>query len=92
MSSGPNGGAGSRPSPEPELPGEFVSEDLRADCGRFLNELRARVELRRELAPESGAWVPSHVSDPACPDVIAQGRLGAEAQSSPNSSSAHSGR
>ena len=55
MSSGPNGGAGSRPSPEPELPGEFVSEDLRADCGRFLDELLARVELRREVAPESGA-------------------------------------
>jgi hypothetical protein len=84
MSSGPNGGAGSQPSPEPELPGEFVSEDLRADCGRFLNDLRARVELRRELAPESGGWVPNRVSDPASPDVIAQGRLGAEPQSSPN--------
>jgi hypothetical protein len=59
MSSGPNGAAGSRPSPEPELPGEFVSEDLRADCGRFLDELLARVELRRELAPESGVRVPS---------------------------------
>jgi hypothetical protein len=74
MSAGSNGGAESPPPPEPELPGEFVSEDLRADCGRFLNELLARVELRRELAPENGVWVPStprrwhlgqdHPSDP----------------------------
>jgi hypothetical protein len=84
MSSGPNGGAGSLPLPEPELPGEFVSEDLRADCSRFLDELLARVEFLREFAPESGDWVPSSVSDPARPNVIAQGRLGAEPQSSPN--------
>ena len=38
-----------------ELPGEFVSDDLRADCDRFLEELRARVAFRRELAPEGGA-------------------------------------
>jgi hypothetical protein len=61
MISGPNGGAGSQPSPEPDLPGEFVSENLRADCGRFLDELLARVELCRELAPESGVWCQVHL-------------------------------
>jgi hypothetical protein len=54
---------GSPPSPEPELPGEFVSEDLRTDCARFINEQRALIALRRELTPENGAWVPRRVSD-----------------------------
>lgn len=76
---------GSPSSPKPELPGEFVSEDMRDDCARFLNELRALIGLRRELPPESAAWVPGCVSDPACPDVIAEGRGEAEAQSPPNS-------
>jgi hypothetical protein len=45
--------AGSPLSPEPALPGEFVSEDLRVDCARFLNEQRALIALRREPLPES---------------------------------------
>ena len=92
MSSGPSHAAGSPPSPEPELPGEFVSEDLRADCARFLNELRALIRLRRELPPESAAWVPGRVSDPACPAVIAEDRDAASVQSPPNSRSAQRGQ
>jgi hypothetical protein len=75
--------AGSLPPPEP--PGEFVSEVLRTDCARFLDELRAQIGRRRER-PESTGWVPSRVSDPARPDVIA------EDQSLPNSHSSHSGQ
>jgi hypothetical protein len=63
---------GSSPSPEPALPGEFVSDDLREDCARFLQEQRALIALRRELSPESAAWALGRVSDPACPDVIAE--------------------
>lgn len=81
---------GSPPSPEPELPGEFVSDDLRVDCARFLSEQRALIGLRREMSPESAAWVPGRVSDPPCPDVIAEGRRGAATQSPPNSPAAHS--
>ena len=43
--------------PEPELPGEFVSEDLRADCARFMEELRALVRHRTELPREGASWV-----------------------------------
>jgi hypothetical protein len=82
---------GSPPSPEPELPGEFVSDDLRADCARFLSEQRALIGRRRELSPESSAWVPRR-GNPACPDVIAEGRGGAAAQSPPNSRSARPGQ
>ena len=63
MSVGPSHAAGS-PSPERELPGEFVSDDLRNDCARFLGELRQLVELRRELTPDSAAWAPSRLGDP----------------------------
>jgi hypothetical protein len=83
---------GSPPFPEPELPGEFVSDDLRADCARFLSEQRALIGLRRELSPESAAWVPGRVSDPPGPDVIPEGRGGAAAQSPPNSHSAQAGQ
>ena len=58
MNVGPNHAAGSPPSHEPELPGEFVSDDLRDDCARFLHELKRLVELRRELTPDSAAWAP----------------------------------
>ena len=61
----------------PELPGEFVSDELRNDCARFLDELRRLVELRHEPAPESAAWAPGRLSDP---------------QAAPNSRSAHSGQ
>lgn len=43
---------------EPELPGDFVSEDLRADCLRFLEELRALIGRRAELLAASAGWVP----------------------------------
>jgi hypothetical protein len=93
MNSGPSHADGSPPSPEPELPGEFVSEELRTDCARFLDEQRRLVELRRNLPPESAAWVrcPGRVSDPACPDVIAEGPDGAAAQS-PNTRAAQAGQ
>jgi len=42
----------------PELPGEFVSDELRNDCARFLDELKRLVELRRELTPDRAAWAP----------------------------------
>jgi hypothetical protein len=48
--SGPEYGA----APE-QLPGEFVSEDLRADCARFLEELRAVISRRSEAS--EGPWV-----------------------------------
>ena len=54
--------------PEPELPGEFVSDDLRNDCARFLDELRRLVELRRELTPDRAAWAPGRLSDPQSPN------------------------
>ena len=67
MNLGPNQAAGSGPTPEPELPGEFVSNDLRNDCARFLDELRRRVELRREPTPDRPAWTPGRLSDPQAP-------------------------
>jgi hypothetical protein len=45
---------------EHELPGEFVSEDLRADCERFLDELRALVRFRREPQAKRTAWAPDN--------------------------------
>ena len=92
MNSGPSHATGSPSSPESELPGEFVSEDLRVDCARFLNELRRLVGLRRELPPESASWVPGRVSDSACADVIAEGRDGVAGQSPPNSRAAQAGQ
>jgi hypothetical protein len=61
----------------PELPGEFVSDDLRNDCARFLDELKRLVELRRELIPDSAAWAPGRLSDP---------------EAAPNSRSAQAGQ
>ena len=37
-----------------QLPGEFVSEDLRADCARFLEELRVVISRRSEVS--EGPW------------------------------------
>jgi hypothetical protein len=48
--------SGPPPQPGPGLPGEFVSEELRDDCVRFLDELRAQIALRGER--ERAAWVP----------------------------------
>jgi hypothetical protein len=90
MSSGPSGEAGS-PSPEAEPRGEFVSEELRDDCARFLQELRALVGRRTAPPPGGAAWVR------ACPGDRA-GRLTEEGQREatepppPNSRSAHSGQ
>jgi hypothetical protein len=64
MNVGPSHAAGSPPSHEPELPGEFVSDGLRNDCARFLDELRRRVELSRELTPSSAAWPGRFQSSP----------------------------
>ena len=58
MEFGPTRDADASPKAEPALPGEFVTEEMRADCARFLAELRALVRLRREL-PEAGSpWMP----------------------------------
>jgi len=46
------------PAPESEPPGEFVSEDLRADCARFLEELRTQIDGRADLPRGSTGWVP----------------------------------
>jgi hypothetical protein len=43
---------------EPELPGEFVSEDERADCARFLEDVRALIERRAGLPYPGTDWVP----------------------------------
>jgi len=42
----------------PEPPGEFVSDELRADCARFLDELRTQIHRRGELSEEAD-WVPA---------------------------------
>ena len=76
MNVGRSDAAGSPPTPD-QLPGEFVSDDLRSDCARFLDEQRRLVELRRELTPDRAAWAPGRLSDPQAP---------------PNSRSAHSGQ
>jgi hypothetical protein len=51
----------------PELPGEFVSDELRNDCVRFLHELRRLVELRRQPTPDNAAWDAGRLSDPQSP-------------------------
>ena len=67
MNVGPSHAGGSPPSPAPELPGEFVSDELRNDCARFLDELRRLVELRRQPAPDNAAWDAGRLSDPQSP-------------------------
>jgi hypothetical protein len=39
-------------------PGEFVSDELRADCARFLDELRELIH-RREEPQDGDDWVPA---------------------------------
>ena len=56
MNSGPTP-QGQSPSPEPEIPGDFVSENLRADCARFMDELRELVKIRQEEQPPGTAWL-----------------------------------
>ena len=67
MNVGPSPAGGSPPSPDPELPGEFVSDDLRNDCARFLDELRRVVALRRQPAPDSAPWALGRSTDPQAP-------------------------
>jgi hypothetical protein len=43
---------------EPELPGDFVSEDLRDDCARFLGELQTLIARRAEMPPDGAEWEP----------------------------------
>jgi hypothetical protein len=61
VKSGPRSEGRSSSSPEPELPGDFVSDDLRADCARFLDELRERVQLRRERPDEATRLPDEHI-------------------------------
>jgi hypothetical protein len=61
----------------PELPGEFVSDELRNDCARFLDELRRLVERRKvgELEDAVG-HAPDHceVTHRDRPGQVADGR------------------
>jgi hypothetical protein len=59
MTSRPEPEAGSSPMAKTELPGEFVSDDLRADCARFLEEQRALIRYRREFPRERASWLPN---------------------------------
>jgi hypothetical protein len=59
----------------PELPGEFVSDELRNDCARFLDELKRLVELRRELKTDSAAWAPGP-TDPQPPPNSRSAQMG----------------
>src|SRR5204862_1590546 len=43
----------------PSLPGDFVSEELHADCARFLEAMHALAVRRGEmLGAKTGGWVP----------------------------------
>ena len=46
---------------ESELPGEFVSDDLRADCARFLKDHRALIRRRADVPSGETEWVPGRV-------------------------------
>jgi hypothetical protein len=45
--------------PDAEPPGEFVSDELRADCARFLEELRTQLD-RRGAAEAPVDWIPAY--------------------------------
>jgi hypothetical protein len=36
------------PGPPDALPGHFVSDQHRSDCARFLEEMRSRIDRRRD--------------------------------------------
>src|ERR671931_2032982 len=59
--SGPSDQSETPPGRQPDLPGDFVTEELRADCTRFLEELRALVERRAEMLGAKTGFV----SDPS---------------------------
>ncbi|HEY6835097.1 MAG TPA: hypothetical protein VI142_01380 [Gaiellaceae bacterium] len=42
---------------EPQPPGDFVSDEHRADCARFLDELKTQIQWRDEQRRDAG-WVP----------------------------------
>jgi len=54
------------PMRAPDLPGDFVSEQLRADCARFLEELRVLVRRRAVMLDAQTDWPP----DPAPDDDV----------------------
>lgn len=89
MSCGLNEEAALPPTPDRELPGHFVSEDLQSDCARFLDELRARIMLRRQPPPHRTAWVAGRPNDVASMGVIPEEADKAAAQSPPNSRAPH---
>ena len=57
---GPGREAESAHSRARELPGEFVSDELRDDCARFLDELRTMIHRRGEAEVEGADWVPAN--------------------------------
>jgi hypothetical protein len=61
MNSGPEPEPVSSGADETELPGEFVSDDLRVDCARFLHDVRTRAALRTE-SPLGGLWLPARAA------------------------------
>jgi hypothetical protein len=56
--SGPNVDPEPSAPDEFELPGDFVTDDLRADCARFLDELHALIDRRAQMPVGDGEWVP----------------------------------
>jgi hypothetical protein len=56
--SGPGHQAESAPEHESAPPGDFVSDELRDDCARFLDELRSQIHRRDESRRDDG-WVPA---------------------------------
>src|ERR1044072_9489296 len=51
------------PMRAPDLPGDFVSEQLRADCTRFLEELRVLVRRRAVMLEAQTDWPPAPAPD-----------------------------
>jgi hypothetical protein len=41
-----------RPNDEKTPPGDFVSDDLRKETARFINEVKRQIQRRRELGEE----------------------------------------
>lgn len=80
MTSGPEPETSPPATPQPKLPGEFVSEDMRVDCARFLHDVRRRTALRRET--RSGHRLQPGAGAPAVtPEALPSPRAGAPAKS-----------
>jgi hypothetical protein len=56
--SGPGNQPESEHARQSEPPGEFVSDELRDACARFLDEVRTQIH-RREEPREADDWVPA---------------------------------